>query len=411
VTAADRDLRLLAVAVGVSAAGDLAALTALALVVHEATGSGLAVAALLTAVTGPIVLLAPAAGLLVDRVETRRVLLGAALVSALAAGALACVSAFPAILALAVVLGAGGAVLSPAEFALLPAVAGDDERLARANAWVEGARSAGLVGGPLIVVGLASLGGTRLALAVDAASFLAVALMALALRTRRPPAPARPGDRARDGFAVLLGDPVLRPTLIAAVAGLLTISASWSIDVFYIKDVVGAGDAGYAIAVVAWTAGMLAGAVGLAGRFDRGDLATGALLALAAQGGGMVLGASWAILGAVVAGFIAGGIAHGIKNVLLRLLLQRRVHAALHGRAFAAYNAMRNAAEIAAIGAGGVLVGVLGAQAALGLAGAGAVVAGLAGAAALRTSARTSRTRPASLRTPLPASTGPAGPP
>ena len=58
-----------------SAAGDMLLVVVLALRVHDLTGSGFAVAALFGALMVPIVLLAPLAGRLVDRVETRRLLL------------------------------------------------------------------------------------------------------------------------------------------------------------------------------------------------------------------------------------------------------------------------------------------------------------------------------------------------
>jgi hypothetical protein len=57
---------------------------------------------------------------------------------------------------------------------------------------------------------------------------------------------------------------------------------------------------------------------------------------------------------------------------------------ALHGRAFAAYNAARNTAELGAVGAGGALVSALGPHAALLLASLGLILAAVAGLAALR---------------------------
>ena len=57
---------------------------------------------------------------------------------------------------------------------------------------------------------------------------------------------------------------------------------------------------------------------------------------------------------------------------------------AIHGRAFAAYNAARNTAELGAVGAGGVLVSALGPRAALLLAGLGPILAAAAGLTALR---------------------------
>jgi uncharacterized RDD family membrane protein YckC len=149
-------------------------------------------------------------------------------------------------------------------------------------------------------------------------------------------------------------------------------------EVFYVRDVVGAGATGYALVFAAWTAGMVAGAVGVASKV-KAPLAIAALVALAIQGAGMAAAALWAVLAFVVAGYLVGGVGHGVKNVLLRTLIGQRVPAHAHGRAFAAYNAARNTAELGALGAGGVLVAVLGAQPALLLAGLGPVVAGLAG--------------------------------
>ena len=51
---------------------------------------------------------------------------------------------------------------------------------------------------------------------------------------------------------------------------------------------------------------------------------------------------------------------------------------ALRGRAFGAYNAARNSAELAALGAGGALIGAIGAQPALLLSGAIPLAIGVA---------------------------------
>ena len=81
-SAMTRDLRLLAGALFLSAAGDLLALIVLALQVHQLTGSGLAVSALFATTLVPVVALAPLAGLVADRFESVRVLVGASLVQA-----------------------------------------------------------------------------------------------------------------------------------------------------------------------------------------------------------------------------------------------------------------------------------------------------------------------------------------
>jgi Na+/melibiose symporter-like transporter len=391
-----RDLRLLAGAVALSAAGDLLALVTLALHVHELTGSGLAVSALFATTMVPVVALAPVAGLVVDRVESTRVLAGASLLQAAVAAALVLLSGeLAAVLALSALLAAGATVSQPAEFTLVPVVAGDGsaEALTRANGIMETARAAGFTVGPVVAALVAALGDTRAALALTALSFLAIAAAAVLMRARRPAPHAAAGrERATEGAAFLWSDRGLRVVVGATTAALLFISASMTVEVFYVKDVLHAGDAGYAMLWTVWMAGMAAGAARLASRVPPRAMAAGALVALAVQGAGMALQTVWTILPVAALGYLVGGVGHGAKNTLMRIVIQRRVPDRLHGRAFAAYNAARNTAELGALGAGGLLVTALGPRNALVLAGLGPVVAGLAGLLALRR--RASRARP-----------------
>ena len=379
-----RDLRLLAGAVFLSAAGDLLALIVLALQVHEQTGSGLAVSALVATTLVPAVLLAPLAGLVADRFESVRVLVGAALVQAAVAGVLAFSGELAAVLVLSSLLAAGNAFAQPAEFTLIGAVARAG-RETEATGVVEAARYAGFAAGPLMAACLATLG-TQAALLANAASFVAIALAGSAMHARRrPPATAAlERVRALDGVRLLRSDAILRVTIGAAVGALLFISASLTVEIFYLKDVVGASDATYALLMCAWMAGMVFGATALARRVPARLMAGTALAALAVQGAGMGVQTAWAVVPLAFAGYLVGGVGHGVKNVLLRALIATRLPDAVHGRAFAAYNAARNVAELAAVGAGGVLVGALGPRAALALAGLGPIVAAIGGLAALR---------------------------
>ena len=95
------------------------------------------------------------------------------------------------ILVLTALLGAGAAIAGPAEAALVPATV-DEDRLAKANGWVETARYAGFTAGPLLAGLLTALGGTGLGLAANAASFAAVALAAALLHARRHAADPSP---------------------------------------------------------------------------------------------------------------------------------------------------------------------------------------------------------------------------
>jgi hypothetical protein len=151
---------------------------------------------------------------------------------------------------------------------------------------LEAARYAGYAVGPALAGAIVALGGERLALLVDAATFLAIAAAAAAMRARRPPAESPTPARTRDGGVHLWRDPVLRVILLVNVAALLFISTSITIEVFYVKEVLGGGDAAYAAVVAVWMAAMVAGATGLAPRLPQRCAATVALLALAVQGAG-----------------------------------------------------------------------------------------------------------------------------
>jgi MFS family permease len=379
---ADRDASLIVGAVGISALGDFLLWIPLTLHLERTTGSGVAVAGLMICLWAPVVLLAPAAGLLADRMETRRLLIAASLAQAAIAASLAlALDSVAAILALAALLGTGFAVAQPAEFALVPRIAGQ-RRLAAVNGRVETARYLGMTAGPLIGGGLAAAGGTALAMLVNAATFACVALAGTLLRTRREPegdAVGDDGSRARDGIVHLFRDRTLGTVLTVVFVSLLFMSASIAAEVFFLKQDLGAGDALYGVLFACWTMGMVLGAMAVSRRVPAAAMPVVALAAVAVQGAGLGLPTVWLAVGFTAAMWFIGGLGHGVKNVLARTLIQERVPARLHGRAFAAYNGLRNGAELVALAAGGALVAALGGRATLALAGAMPVLAALAG--------------------------------
>ena len=366
-----RDIRLIVGAVGLSAIGDGLLWILLSFHIGATTDSAFAVAALFICLWGPVVALGGVAGRIVDTYENRRLLIGVSLAQAAVVVAMTfSTGSLPVLLALCLLLGAGVAVASPAEFALVPAAAGE-ERVAQANGHVEAARYLGMTLGPLFGGVLAATGGTRVGLLIDAASFLAVAAAGLALHARRQPHGApRSAKSEAGGRAILLADRTLALTLAASVGALLFFTISVTADPFFVTDVLDAGPTTYGVLMSAWMLGMVAGAVGLARLVPSPWLAVGALAGVAVQGAGMLGAAVGATIALAFAGFVVGGLAHGTKNVLLRTLIHENVPEASRGRAFAAYNAARNGAELAALGAGGVIVGLAGSQVALAVAGA-----------------------------------------
>ena len=374
-----RDLTILVGAVGLSALGDWLALVPLALQLEETTDSGIVVALLFVAVWSPAVLLAGPAGLLTDRYDTRRVLLVVSLAQAMVAVALAFVSGTAAILVLGTLLGVGFALAQPAEFALVPVVAGE-ARLAVANGRVETARYVGFTVGPLAGGALAAAGGMRAAMLVNAATFAVVAAAAAivrAPRSERRPEPEARQKRAWAGAAFLVQDRVLAVVMTVAFVSLLFMTASATAEVFFATDYLDIGDIGYGALLTSWTLGMALGATFLSRRIATGMLAMGALVAIVVQGFGLAGPTLWLVPAFAFAMYFVGGLAHGTKNVLVRTLIHQRVPENLHGRAYAAYNALRNGAELVALVGGGLLVVALGARWTLFLAGAIPLAAGL----------------------------------
>jgi MFS family permease len=379
-----RDFRLVAGAVGLSALGDWVAIVALGLHVKDMTDSGLAVASLWVCLFGPSVAVAGPAGLLVDRIEATRLIIAVSLLGALVAAVLGFTTGTAAVLALTTLLGLVFAILQPAEFALVPLLAG--ERIQEANGHVETARYVGFGLGPLLGGLLFSAGGLELAMLVDAATFVAVAGAALALRVQRDPQRFEDSGhklRAREGIAFLRGDRVLSLVMVVAFGSLLFMSAVWVGELFFVTDVLERGDVAYGLMLSIWTVGMALGALLLSPRVAAGAVGTAGLAAVAVQGMGLALPALWLSFAFFLACSFVGGLAHGLKNVMFRSLIHVRVPERLHGRVFAAYNGIRNSAELAAFAAGGLLVTVIGPRGTLAYAGGLSALAGLAGLLAL----------------------------
>jgi hypothetical protein len=377
----DRDFRLVAGSVGLSALGDWVAIVALGLHVKDVTDSGFAVAGLWICLFGPSVLVAGWAGLLVDRIEATRLLAGVSAIGTVAAVAVALSSAVAPVLILTALLGVVVATSSPAAFSLVPPLAGA-ERIQEANGHIETARYIGFGIGPVLGGFLFAAGGLELAMLVDAVTFAFVAVAALTLRVRRRPQAldgAERSPRARDGIAFLFRDRTLALAMTVAFVSLLFMSAVWVGELFFIEDVLGRGEVSYGAWLSIWTLGMAAGAMLLSRRVAAAAVAAVGLGAVAVQGAALALPALWLSFAFLLLCGLIGGTAHGLKNVMFRSLIHVRVPASLHGRAFAAYNGIRNSAELGAFAAGGVLVALIGARGTLAYAGGLSALAGLLG--------------------------------
>ncbi len=271
-----------------SMAGDALAATTLALALQDRGAGGLAVSGLWLAATLPLVALAPLTGRLIDRFDSRVLLVSTGLAQAAVCAVLAFVTAPIALIALVAVLAAGLAISNPTFSALVPSMVSRED-LPKASAIGQTASMIGTLLGPAAAGFLVGAFGTRPPLLIDALTYLAVAVAGLLLRTRRnargaaaptadgaaPPAPWR-----------LRGDGLLLATFLtfgAVVAGVGGVNV---IEVFFIRDTLGASASAFGLVTACWTAGMAAGAWVFAKVVRRYDddsgLARGTLLLLGA---------------------------------------------------------------------------------------------------------------------------------
>ncbi|MEV4117730.1 MFS transporter [Micromonospora sp. NPDC049645] len=401
------DVWLSAAARGTTICGDFLAATALALALQGAGAGGLAVSGLLLAATLPLVLLAPLAGRLADRVDSRTLLVTVGLVQAAICALLAVVEHPVLVVGLVTLLACGLAVTQPCLAALLPAMVRPAD-LPKASAIGQTAVSLGALGGPVLAGLLVGQFGTRVPLLIDAATYLALVVAGLLLRTRRggrrpaaapayqapasspalPSSQLQEGGQPRKGSQLQLGgrtaegrravpdglatpggtetgwrlrhDPLMLVMVVSTAVVIAAIGGINVIDVFFIRETLGGSPTTYGLVSAAWMAGMLPGgwlAARLAKRLDDdGALVRGVLVTLAVCSLMVLLAATVPAAGVLVPLWLVGGAANGGDNVFANLLTARRVPEAMRGRAYASYGAAVQGGSMAGFLLGGALL-------------------------------------------------------
>jgi MFS family permease len=387
-------LRLASVLQAVIAAGDGLAMVALASRVYEGSHASWAVAAVFLAITIPITALAPLAGLLLDRLPPRPVLVASAGAQAVVALALTQVSGVGPVLVLAAGFGICAAVLQPGLGAIVPQLvdpAGPDgpvgqAAVTRANGYLQAATWGGFTAGPLLAAALIAAGGAGLALAAVAGIYAlgAAGLQVLPLAPRTA-AGAQAGtgqdglvSQLTAGLRFLWDDP--DAGLLVLVVGVMVAFANMAVvvEVAFAETVLRAGPTGYSMLVAAWTAGMLAGTLA-GGRLPGRWLAVTTLAGTLATGLGVALAGAAASLWQAAAAYAFGGLANGMEVVATRSFLNHRAPPQVAGRVFAVYSGVLFGAASVGMAAAGGLLSSLNPRLVLFLAGGGGLAAATVG--------------------------------
>lgn len=349
----------------ISQIGDVAQFTTLALLLIALTGSGLGVSGAVLAEIAPVLLLAPLAGSIVDRLPRVQVMVAADLVRV----ALAATLAFwhdSAALAYAVAFGlsAGHVFFSPAAQSLLPSVVDDDELVAANSGLWTAAVTAQIAVAPVAAL-LAVNVGFGPAFAVNAVSF---ALSAAVLRGLREPERPRPVSvtssfaHAREALATLGQIPLLKALAAGQFLAALSAGATSALLVVLAQDRLG-GAEGFGLLIACIGLGAALGPLLLLRRvtdprrtlFVFGPYAIRGLVDL-------VLAAVTA-LPLAAAALVVYGLSTSTGAVTFSSLVQSRVPEDLRGRAFAGFDVLWQTGRMISLLGGGLLADAVGIQA------------------------------------------------
>ncbi|WP_080694164.1 MFS transporter [Salinispora tropica] len=366
--------RMLCMSRAVSFIGDGITLTALVLLVAPRDGSAgvgmLLLANALPRFGGTL------AGVLADRIQTRRLMLACDLAQALVIAAIAVtLPPLPVLVPLVALAGVLATIRNPAGRSLIPVLVAPSDRTA-ANALFGMSRTLQLAIGPALGGLLAAgPGGLRTALAVDAATFLVSAL----LLTRLPSiAPARDPNETTgiwaDAAAGIRYVATHRRVRVLVLT-LFVVVAFAAVDnvalVFLTSDDLDAGPAGYGLAASAFGAGMLLASLACI-RLARGRSPVALLIvAIAATGIGMLATGAAPILAVVMAAQLIAGVGNAVENIGYDTIIQDLVPRPFLGRVFGTLGTAAQLGAGLAYAVAGLLVDLVGARTTFMLAGIG----------------------------------------
>ncbi len=394
----DPDLRRLMISAVLVIAGTEATAIVLALSVLHLTGSTYWVSAVLAASLGLAMLLGPFGGVVADRYDRRRVLLGVTLLEAMIFALAAVAATRPWELLVAAVLAAVVAVpYGPAQAAAVQALI-SDERLPGANAALFGSNQVAVLVAPAAAGVAYALVGGRLAMAgIGLAYAGAAAAVARLDGETRPDGEARRGfvREASAGFGELLRARMVLVTTIA-VAVMIAVDGAVVVAMIPLAGMFHVGGSGFGIEMSACGFGMLGGSY-VAGRLTaRRDPLHVFALGAAAFGLGIGLVAVAPAFPVVLAGLALSGAGNGLFGTAEMLIYQRSLDNRVMGRVRAAAVSVLNGTYALSMVCAGPLLHGLGVRGVFALGGAaGAAATAIVVLAALMTSVRAPAALPA----------------
>ncbi len=319
------------------------AVIALPILVFDQTGSALATTALFLGTQFVPALLVPAFVVRAERTPPRFALAAIYCGEAAAFGVLALLVdhfSLVAVVAVAAIdgtLSRGGRSITRAVVATLLEPTGE---LRSGNAILNIGFTGGAAGGPALAGIVAAGLGLQTALLIGALSFVVMAIVVFAgpLPHAEPEA-GRWSERFRAGLAYVAARVPLRRLLMALGATFIFFAAVLPIEVIYVKETLGSGDAGYGALLSSWGIGMVLGSVVFAGLRK-------ARLPLLLMYSTLVMGVSYLGLGAaptIIAACgisVVGGLGNGILWVCAVSAIQEMTRSTMQARVMSVFESV-----------------------------------------------------------------------
>jgi MFS family permease len=357
--------RRLWIARTISQVGDVAQFTTLALLVLTLTGSSLGVTAVVLAEIVPVLLLAPLAGSLVDRLPRVLVMVVADVVRVVLVVVLAVWHDHVAVAyAVAFGLSAGQVFFSPAAQSLLPSVVRDEELVAANTGIWTAAVTAQVLVAPVAAL-VAVQVGFGPAFALNAVSFAVSAVVlrgvpepqrAPAVRVRNPFAPARGAARALGRV------PLLKALAVGQFLAAVSAGATSALLVVLAQDRLGGGE-GFGVLVAAIGVGAALGPLLLLRRIKDPRRPLFVFGPYAVRGVVDLVLAVVTTVPLAAGALLFYGLSTSTGNVTFTSLVQSRVPEDLRGRAFAGFDMLWQTGRLLSLIGGGLLADAVGIRA------------------------------------------------
>jgi MFS family permease len=382
----NRSFQLLWAGQFVSQLGDRLAALAFPWLVYKATGSTLGTGAVFALYTLPWVLLGAFSGVVVDRVDKRRLMIAMDVLRALLILSVPFLAtrSLPAVYALAFMVACLGVFFDPAKLAIVPEIVPSD-RLMRANSLLStGENLTEILGWALAGLLLAAVSISS-AFVLDAGTFVVSAVALLLMRYQAPVREAveKAGGtfwrEYREGFSLLRRDPGLRANTTMVLVSVAGLGATYPLTFFFAVKVLGGGAGTYGALEAVMSVGFLTGSLALvvlATRVHQGRVMIGGFIAMGVSLGLVALtGSVW--LAAVP--MLLFGVANAVALIAVDTFLQQAVPEGMRGRAMGTRFMLTQGTYALSVLAGGTLAGVVDVRVLFVVAGVIVALAGLIG--------------------------------